>query len=111
MAQFEVRCLQCDVSFPVGTKRCMHCGNKIGRTPRSSPELAEMPFPVAEVEPTAHGATADDRLLGLPGFGGAAEDAGEEGESVPRSVARVGMTLVWVLILVVGLLTRLCESQ
>ena len=23
---YEVRCLRCDVSFPLGTRRCIHCG-------------------------------------------------------------------------------------
>lgn len=31
MAAYEVRCPRCDVSFPVGTKVCVHCG---GRTTR-----------------------------------------------------------------------------
>jgi hypothetical protein len=30
---YEIRCYECDVSFPVGTKRCIHCGGKTG--PRS----------------------------------------------------------------------------
>jgi hypothetical protein len=28
---YEVRCLRCDCSFAPGTKRCVHCGDRIGR--------------------------------------------------------------------------------
>ena len=29
---YEVRCAQCDVSFPVGTKVCIHCGGRTGKS-------------------------------------------------------------------------------
>ncbi len=28
---YEVYCFNCRVSFPVGTRRCIHCGGRIGR--------------------------------------------------------------------------------
>lgn len=30
LAVFEVRCHRCDVTYPVGTKRCMYCGDRPG---------------------------------------------------------------------------------
>jgi len=30
---FEVRCYHCDTSFAVGTKSCIHCGQRLGRPP------------------------------------------------------------------------------
>jgi len=27
---YEVRCEACHVSFPVGTRRCVHCGGRVG---------------------------------------------------------------------------------
>ncbi len=30
-APFEVYCQRCRVSFPVGTRSCVHCGERIGR--------------------------------------------------------------------------------
>ncbi|MGI9431655.1 MAG: hypothetical protein ACR2PQ_05550 [Myxococcota bacterium] len=30
-AAYEVRCHRCDCSFAPGTKRCLHCGERIGR--------------------------------------------------------------------------------
>ena len=29
---YEVYCTRCSVSFPVGTRVCLHCGQPIGRT-------------------------------------------------------------------------------
>ncbi len=28
---YEVHCERCRVSFPVGTRRCLHCGEAVGR--------------------------------------------------------------------------------
>ena len=30
-SSFEVRCENCAVTFPVGTRECIHCGQRIGR--------------------------------------------------------------------------------
>ena len=30
-AAYEVRCHRCDCSFAPGTKRCIHCGERIGK--------------------------------------------------------------------------------
>ena len=30
---FEVRCYHCGTSFAVGTKRCIHCGQRLGSAP------------------------------------------------------------------------------
>ncbi len=35
---YEVYCAQCGVTFPVGTKRCLHCGGPVTRD--------RMPHPV-----------------------------------------------------------------
>ena len=53
---YEVRCLRCDVSFPVETKTCLHCG---GPTSQAGPLLA--PMGIEEVEP------AKDEIFGTPG--------------------------------------------
>ncbi len=36
---YEVRCARCDVSFPVGTKDCIHCGGPTG-PPGAEPSLS-----------------------------------------------------------------------
>jgi len=29
---YEVLCHRCNVTFPVGSKRCIHCGGRLGRS-------------------------------------------------------------------------------
>ena len=36
---YEVYCTRCRVSFPIGTRTCMHCGQPIGRTPAEAAAL------------------------------------------------------------------------
>lgn len=52
---YEVRCAQCRVSFPVGTKRCLHCGGHLTRDrlppqPIVYPPLVETPEEFADEE-------------------------------------------------------------
>jgi len=89
---YEVRCEGCDVSFPPGTRQCVHCGERIGR-PRlllgrgdEMPEFAGgEPFPEAreaeEAEPASGG-----RFL------------------------RVGFTLVWVVLALASAALRACRE-
>ena len=44
---YEVRCTRCSVSFPVGTRVCMHCGQPIGRP---ATEMAGLPRVMASDE-------------------------------------------------------------
>jgi hypothetical protein len=90
---YEVRCDHCDVSFPPGTKRCIHCGERIGR-PRLLPGAGEsMPsFEGGEPFPEAH-------------------DADEaEGQSSGRFL-RIGFTLVWLLLAFASAAVRACQEK
>ncbi len=78
MSEYEVRCSQCRVSFPLGTRRCMYCGEKIGQS-AAAPELASLP-----------------------------SEEGEEETSSGRSALRVGSGVVWVLLALFGSLYRVC---
>ena len=46
---YEVYCYDCKVTFPVGTRRCVHCGRPIGAGPLTrgappiTPGAADMP--------------------------------------------------------------------
>ena len=87
MSAYEVRCYQCNVSFPEGTKRCMHCGGRTGQQPVKGliPGL-ETPRPFqAEVE---------------------------DGDENPlrRGPARIVMGAVWVLLALVASLYRVCTG-
>lgn len=78
---YEVYCPRCRVTFPVGTKSCLHCGGRVGR----------------ERFQTA---------LELPPGG---EDILIEQEPGRRS-GLSPFTLVWVALLLAGSIYRACAS-
>jgi hypothetical protein len=86
---YQVRCQLCNVTFPVGTKRCIHCGEKIGKPlflPVADPD--DMPI-LQEAEP----------LEGV-----------EEGEARGGRFLRVGFTLVWLILAFVSAAVRSCQD-
>jgi hypothetical protein len=78
---YEVYCTRCSVSFPVGTKVCLHCGQRIGRAGAAE---------AAGLRPAA-----PDEML--------------EEELPTRSVAFSPLTLVWLLIAVATVIYRACS--
>ena len=54
---YEVRCLRCDVSFPLETRRCIHCGGPTSSSGASSGAVAglgtTMPGPLAPTSGTS----------------------------------------------------------
>jgi hypothetical protein len=42
---YEVYCTRCSVSFPVGTRMCMHCGQPIGRSAAAAAGLQSSTAP------------------------------------------------------------------
>jgi hypothetical protein len=42
---YEVYCTHCSVSFPVGTRVCLHCGQPIGRSAASAAALQRSAAP------------------------------------------------------------------
>ena len=81
---YEVYCHHCQTSFAVGTRRCVHCGNRIGKVRRGP----------------AGGAIPD----------GLIEDEVEElGE--PSVGRRLGGLLMWVLLAIGATLVRFCEGS
>ena len=89
---FEVRCDRCSVTYPVGTRTCIHCGERLGRgggagAPRvtlraAASRRAEAPFEVEEEE------------LEVPG----------------RSGVMSPVAILWVVLLVGGAVYRLCAG-
>jgi hypothetical protein len=78
---YEVYCFSCRVTFPVGTRRCTHCGAPIGRRgPQVAQQLAAE-FPVEEEAPAEF--------------------------SVGR---RVGGLSLWILLALGAVLSRLCSG-
>jgi hypothetical protein len=57
---YEIRCHQCQVSFPLGTRQCVHCGERLGRgrgrfVPTPNPEE---PWDLDSLEEEEHAAEA-----------------------------------------------------
>jgi len=91
--EVEVRCHACDVSFPVGTKRCIHCGERLGRPRFGDPR-----------DPDA----AEDVAI----LRGAGDVDPEEAEADPQSRwLRAGFTLFWVVVAVLSGVVRSCQGQ
>ena len=78
---YEVYCTRCSVSFPVGTRTCVHCGQPIGRA-----------APVARAQ-RAPGPLDEDPPEPLP----------------TRSLAFSPMTFVWLLAAVATVIYRSCQ--
>ncbi|NNL67990.1 MAG: hypothetical protein HKP30_17205 [Myxococcales bacterium] len=91
---FEVRCHDCDVSFPVGTKVCVHCGGRIGK-----PFLFRGP----REEPGGE----------LPSFEAMEEQAMAEAEEADPSRGRglrIGVTALWLIAALFSALIRACQE-
>lgn len=84
---FEVRCERCRVTFPVGTRRCVHCG---GPTGGSRGKLA----------------------LRLEPSGREPEELEVEPEAEPGRRRFVSpLTLAWIVLIAAGYLVRACSGQ
>jgi hypothetical protein len=85
-APFEVYCDRCRVTFPLGTRRCIHCGGPTGSSPRRLPS----PFGAAS---------------------GAEEIEAELDPTLARRRLLSPLTLVWIVLIVGGYLIRACSGQ
>ena len=97
LAPFEVYCGRCRVSFPVETRRCVHCGGPTG------PALA------------AGGLRAGRAPVQAPvrapaGAGAGAEEEAEL-ETLGKPRAFSPLTLVWIVLIVGGYAMRSCSGQ
>lgn len=120
---FEVRCGRCDVTFPIETKRCIHCGGATGAArgfslgnrgfgTRASASDAATASPFE----TAYGTDDDEfvlrdesgKLSAGADVGGAAGDAGS---SPLKSLVRSMGGVIWVLLLVGFSLVRSCGGE
>lgn len=92
---FEVYCYHCHVTFAAGTRRCVHCGARLGGRP-GPPELFAPP-----------GAG------GAPGPGGAPGAGGDLAEDAPELSLgrRLGGTSLWVLLALGAVLVRMCAER
>jgi len=83
---YEIYCHRCNVSAPVGTRRCIHCGERLSGEQR--PQRAE--------------------LLGL--FEADSGEADEEREEFATSIGSAAPKVaLWILLLLGGFLYRFCN--
>lgn len=78
----EVYCTRCHVSFPAGSKRCLHCGGPLSRE-RDEPSIALGPGP---------------------------EELPPEEEVAQRRSPFSPLSLVWIALLAGAYLTRMCAE-
>jgi len=107
VSQYEVSCPRCKVSYPVGQKRCVHCGGPMAPSivdvPDAPPQLrdgagARTPAPMQPGE--------DERETVFLPFG-REEDEGPSGGS---ALSRLG-GLVWIVIFVIITVMRACFGE
>lgn len=102
---YEVRCPRCDVSFPIGTRKCVHCGGPIGRSDGGA--ILE-----SLVEPSA--GPADEYLdptLIIPDQDERELETSDEPSTIGRSLIRSLGGLVWVIVLIGFTLARNCGGE
>jgi hypothetical protein len=105
---FEVRCDHCEVSYPVGTKRCMYCGGRPGHKPMFARQVGFDPLGEIEVlndpfEPDVPPIRRSESPL---------ESIEEdEAEQQPRSsIFRLLGNMSWIILFAVLTLYRACTG-
>lgn len=83
---YEVYCHNCRVSFPVGTRRCIHCGGRIGQR-----RLAAVPGPI-QTQPQPE--IGDEEAIGEPSIG-----------------RRLGTLSLWMLVAIGAAIYRACAES
>jgi hypothetical protein len=107
---YEVRCDHCDVSFPVETKRCIHCGGRTGLRSIFQQEIA--PDPGVVFAPTLN----PDQLNRQPPQEIDPIDARSElpeeteDERPGGSMFRLAGNLSWILLFAALTLYRACTN-
>ena len=106
MSEFEVWCNHCDVTFPVKTPRCLHCGG------RTSPERLQRSM--RDVDPMALRDASRPMLATDPdSFHQIIEEGPVEAvdeEPGGRSLLRAGMSVIWMILLAAGYLWKSCTE-
>jgi hypothetical protein len=99
---YEVRCHVCDVSFPMGTKRCLYCGARPTAAHRSEAKTS-----IENFFESAIPANEASEMFDMPGETDAPE---EEQKSVPGMLSRMMGGLTWLLLLGALSVYRACAG-
>lgn len=106
-SEYEVHCPRCNVTFPVGTKHCLHCGGRTGPRARADAGWNESS---GRFEPAPGGR---EGVAGEPILRPRPVDAEpEEMEETPRAgVLRAGVTLLWIVLAIGFSILRACSER
>lgn len=93
---YEVRCPRCDVSFPVGTRRCIHCGGPIAASPgAAAPRIETHPIEGGRSERAPTGEIGEE---GAPG-------------GIGSSLLKLSGSFFWIIALVIFSIVRNCGGE
>ena len=118
---YEVRCPRCDVSFPVETRTCFHCGGPtalpgIRTAPRSIPVFERPQTPDGRagdaIEPESESPFSFGDAFGDDPYGDTTADRELPQQDQPPTVVRSILGnlggLVWVILLIAFSIARSC---
>ncbi|MFQ5416964.1 MAG: hypothetical protein ACE5FL_07950 [Myxococcota bacterium] len=88
---FQVYCHHCNVTFPLGTRHCLHCGRRVAREP--SPSAGHRLMPQHESIPI-------ELQTAMP----------SEEEVEPRRFPFSPIAVLWVVLFVIGTIYRACTG-
>ena len=100
MALYEVRCHRCNVSFPPGTRVCLHCGGRTG----------ESRAPVALTDISTFERVGNEESLRMDPEAAGEMPADDEVGSARRTVLGTIMNMLWVVLLIGGYLFHTCSG-
>jgi hypothetical protein len=110
MPEYEIRCFDCNVVYPPGTRRCLYCGGRPGSSAASGLS-ARMPAILRGPAGTGdRGQGAADEVhpaFEEMEFDGEVED---EPESRKASIAKLMGNLVWIGVLIAVSVYRACAG-
>lgn len=103
--RFEVRCPSCNVSFPVGTKRCIHCGARMSKSLGNGSGVLRS-LEIASTQEVRGTRSTIDYDGGESPF----DEAGDEVVEPRTSILRRSVTVIWVVLLIGISVIRACTE-
>jgi hypothetical protein len=114
---YEIRCEDCKVSFPPGTKTCIHCGSKLGRRLPVRRPVSPRPGALGRSQQQAlirgESETSEDFFpkslqeeLDLNRF----DQPEEPDASNSRRALRVGVNVLWIVGAVLITVLQMCRG-
>jgi len=115
---YEVRCPRCNVSFPVETKQCFHCGGATGRSGAFVPVDPQGASSMAKVFSSDSPVQIGERPFEASEDGGSSSaeewpsevgvEQEQESPSFVKSILRSFGGFVWIALLIAFSLARSC---